>query len=208
MKISRNRSERPRSVSERGRAIVPFWALGGAATLVWLLVVMLGPRIGLTLAFERGGVLAGEVWRLATHSLAHLSGAHLAWNLLALAALAVLLSDALDAGGWWRCFVAGSCVAGLGVLAFEPGVAAMLGLSALLHAVCAAGGLARAADRRGVGAAILLLLVAKLAWERGGGTLPGTADLFGDRIAVAAHLYGALGGAAAAVFELLRRKRA
>jgi rhomboid family GlyGly-CTERM serine protease len=184
-----------------------FAALGLGSVLLWIPALAAGRRSALILIYDRTAVLRGEVWRLVTCHLAHLSGSHLAWNLLALLALAGLFGSALRPATWWRAALASALAASLGVLWLEPGILAMSGLSALLHGLLAAGAIGAIAAGRRSGYLALALLAAKLGAEQLGGAMPWTTGLLGSAIAVKAHLYGAIGGLAAALPEWLRRRR-
>lgn len=191
----------------RPHSAAVFVGLGLAALLLWLPVAAAGRGVAAWWIYQRPGVLRGEVWRLLTGHLVHLSGAHLAWNLAALAAIAVLFAPALRTAAWVRVALASALTAGLGLLWLQPDVLATAGLSALLHGLVAAGALAvAAAGRRGLGIAALALLAVKLLAEQLAGPLPWSSAAVGGGIAVDAHLYGALGGLAAGALELGRRR--
>jgi len=190
----------------RPHSAAVFAGLGLAALLLWMPVAAAGRRAALPWIYQRPAVLSGEAWRLLTGHLVHLSGTHLAWNLAALAAIGVLFAPALRPAAWLRVALASALTAGLGVLWLQPEVLATSGLSALLHGLVAAGALAVAAGgRRWLGIAAFGLLAVKLLAEQLAGPLPWSSAAAGGGIAVDAHLYGALGGLAAGLFELRRR---
>lgn len=156
------------------------------------------------LRYERGGVGAGEWWRLITAHFVHLDLQHavlntlgfvLMWSLFArdyrplqwLLIVAATLG-AIDAGLWFR----------------DTRVDWYVGASGALHGVMAAGTVAHM--RRGDldGWILAVFIVAKLAYEQWSGALP-----FNDialPVVVNAHLYGALGGIAAAAIMRPRRE--
>ena len=84
--------------------------------------------------------------------------------------------------------------AGLGVLAFEPEVRAMVGLSGLLHGLMAAGAVAAIRSGERLGWLFLAVLTAKIVWEQLFGPTAATQAALGGAIAVGAHLYGCLAG--------------
>ena len=57
---------------------VPYLTLGVAAASVGL---WFAPELGEALIYRRDLVAGGEVWRLVTAPLVHLSASHLVWNL-------------------------------------------------------------------------------------------------------------------------------
>jgi rhomboid family GlyGly-CTERM serine protease len=99
------------------------------------------------------------------------------WFLIVLAAAA-----AIDAGLWFR----------------DTGVLWYVGASGVLHGVMAAGILAELRRGELAGVALAVLLLAKLAYEQWTGALPFAGAAV--PVVVNAHLYGALGGVAAALW--------
>lgn len=160
--------------------------------------------LGAALAYARHELLRGELWRLLTVQLAHASWSHLAWNLLALGlCLAVLGPGLARREVPWVLAVAG-LGASLGVLAFHAEIGRMLGLSAALHGLYAAGAWRLCERRRAAGITLLATLAAKLALELLGEGSPAAA-LLEARLAGPAHLYGAVCGLLFAL--LLERER-
>jgi rhomboid family GlyGly-CTERM serine protease len=155
------------------------------------------------LAYVRAAVLHGEAWRLATCHLVHAGVPHLGWNLAGLGLVALAVGPALTGWRWFLVTAASASAASLGVLWLAPQVQAMAGLSGILHGQLAGGAWATARRGERLGWALLALLAAKLLAERLG-PLAWSASLLGARIAIDGHLYGALGGLAAAA--LLRRR--
>jgi membrane associated rhomboid family serine protease len=86
----------------------------------------------------------------------------------------------------------------VGVLAAQPEVQAMAGLSAVLHGLLAAGAVTEARRGRVLGAVFLALLAVKLVVDLLGG-VPAARIVLGRPIAAEAHLFGALAGALCAL---------
>jgi rhomboid family GlyGly-CTERM serine protease len=180
------------------RRFVPFAVLA----LVCVIAGLAGtPAVG-SLAYVRREILAGEPWRLLTTHLVHADRVHLLWNLAGLTLIAIAVGHELPARAWTLIIVTVGLVSSLGLLLLSPGTTAMAGLSAMLHALLAAGGVAALRRDRRVGSVLLFALVAKLAIERPGMWLAATR--FGWEIAIDAHLYGAIAGALAGL--LLARR--
>jgi rhomboid family GlyGly-CTERM serine protease len=154
------------------------------------------------LAYHRGGVLQGELWRLLTGHLVHASPSHLLWDVLPLVALGFLFERHL-ARRLWGALVVSALVVGGGLLLLSPGLALYSGLSGVLNGVWVAGALTAASRERASGEPRLALLyqicvlglLAKVGVEAGTGT-----PLFTDAAAMGgtpvplAHALGALGG--------------
>jgi len=164
-----------------------------------------GPAAVAALRYERTAIATGEWWRLLTCHLVHFDLRHLALNLAGFGLLWWLFVADARPRDWFGVALAAALAVGVGLYVLEPGVGWYLGLSGVLHGAWAAA--AVFAWRRWPLEAIVTgaLLCAKLIAERALGPLSGTLDP-ALPVIVAAHLYGALGGAAAAF--ALRRPRA
>jgi rhomboid family GlyGly-CTERM serine protease len=144
------------------------------------------------LEYDRGAVAGGELWRLVTGHLTHLSGEHLLWDALTFAVLAA----ACERRGRWR-LAATLAVSAMAIPAalfvLEPGLAVYRGLSGLDMAL--AGLLAATELRRGSrwAMAALLALGAKLAYELATGAVLFVA-LEGAEAVPLAHAVGAGAG--------------
>jgi len=95
----------------------------------------------------------------------------------------------------------------LGLWTLEPQLIWYVGLSGLLHGYLAAG----AIDGLRTGQIDYWLLtgflVVKLGYEQLVGPLPGSEGTTGGSVVVAAHLYGAIGGALSGAFLSFRKAR-
>ena len=80
-----------------------------------------------------------------------------------------------------------------------------VGLSGLLHGLLAAGIIAKLGAIDVETVVLALLLIGKLIWEQVGGPMPGSELTSGGPVVVDAHLYGTLGGIAAALLVRIRR---
>ena len=181
-------------------------ALGLGAMLVALWCA--GPGVTEVLRYERGPVLAGQWWRLATGHLVHADGAHLGWNLAGAGLVGWLFAAEYSWRGWCAIVAASVAAIDLGFLALGPGLDWYVGLSGVLHG-CMAAGLAAwiARSRDPLVIAIAAVFAAKLAWEQWHGALPFTAGTLAVPVVVEAHAYGALGGLGAAAALRFGRRR-
>lgn len=192
------------------------WLLCFSIAIV-ALALTFWPQGLLQFRYERLALAQGEVWRLASAHLAHVSGRHLLLNVAGLLLLCELLWDRLplrhgigllmvsaagiDALLWW----------------FHPELDWYAGLSGVLHGLWAGCALAlcwqvscRAGDDipptssksrqiplapAWIGGAGVVLLIVKLAAETLDGHALGLAHTIGAPVIGIAHLYGALLGA-------------
>ena len=174
------------------------------ALLVPLALAAGGQPWRTALEYQRAGLAAGEAWRLLTAHLVHLGVRHLWLDLAGLALLWGLYARALRPVAWLVALAAAVAAIDAGLWWLAPAVDWYVGLSGVLHGAWAAGAIGAWRESRGLAAASLALLAAKLAaeqWQQGG--VAGT----GLPVVVDAHLYGALGGLAGlAILGLLHRR--
>jgi rhomboid family GlyGly-CTERM serine protease len=153
------------------------------------------------LRYERAGIAAGEWWRLLTAHLVHLDFPHAALNALGLVMMWALFARDYGVRQWLIILACATLAIDAGLWLRDTGVAWYVGSSGVLHGVMAAGTLAHL--RRGDldGWILAAFIVGKLGYEQWTGALPfeGTAA-----VVVNSHLYGAIGGLAAAA--LLRAR--
>lgn len=176
---------------------VPYLTFGVAAVSAWL---WFAPELSGALVYRRDLVLGGEVWRLLTAPLVHLSSSHLAWN-LAVFLWAASCCERRCPQGLVRALAASALLAGLVALAFQPQLAVYGGLSGLATAAVVLLALLERREpvcprpARALWTVVLLLAVAKPLVELGlPGPLFAVADPGGWRPLPSAHLLGALSG--------------
>jgi len=176
------------------------WILPGVLALALAGVHLAGPDAMHALRYERTAILAGEPWRLVTGHLVHFDLAHLGWNLVGVMLVWILFAREFTWRGWLIVLFASTAAIDLGFLAFEPDLEWYVGFSGVLHGCMAAGLVAWL--RSGWHAPTVLvaaIFVGKLLWEQLSGPLPFTAGTMSLPVIHAAHSYGAVGGALAAI---------
>ena len=174
-----------------------------------LLVVALGlggEETRLALRYERVAIQAGEYWRLVSAHMVHLGWSHLLLNLAGFVMVWMLFSRAFSLAGWLCITLASMLAMDLGFFFLDRELGWYVGLSGLLHGLFMAG----AANEmwRGLKEGYLLFGFGclKLLWEQTAGPIPLTQETSGGPVIVNAHLYGAIGGfAAAAALEFFSR---
>jgi hypothetical protein len=161
------------------------------------------------LAYEREGLAAGQWWRGLTAHVVHLDFEHAVLNAAGLALLWTLFAGLLRGRDWLLTVLLSVAAVDLGLWYLQPQVHWYVGASGVLHGIMAGGcvALLRSGDRAGWPATVLC--VAKLAYEQWQGALPFETHA---TVVTAAHLYGAVGGAlaalpAAAQAAILRRRK-
>jgi len=88
-------------------------------------------------------------------------------------------------------FIALLCSAGL---MLDMQLNRYVGFSGVLHGLFIIGARFEMRRYKLSGVVLLLLIVAKLIWEQVFGAMPGSEEMTGGRVAVNAHLYGAVAG--------------
>lgn len=156
-----------------------------------------GDNLRMLLRFDREPIQAGQYWRLLTAHLVHLGWRHALMNLVALGLIIIGFRPLMSWRRWGIVAIASVAAIDFGLWFSTPPVIWYVGLSGVLHGLVVAAALALVRLAPRTGAAILIAVAVKLAWELFRGALPFTAELAGGDVIVEAHLWGAIGGAAA-----------
>lgn len=187
------------------RAHQGMWLVGLVAGVAVLLACA-GEPARLALRYERLAVLDhAQLWRLVTGHLVHAGPAHLLLNMAGLGLIAALFPRDYSVRQWLIVLVASIATIDAGFVLFEPQLQWYVGLSGVLHGALAAGAIAWwRHESRVLALALIAILMLKLGWEQWQGALPFSGDM---TVIVAAHLYGAIGGAAAGllIWQISRR---
>jgi rhomboid family GlyGly-CTERM serine protease len=187
-------------------ALLPPRAGALAACLAPLVALSLaGDAAVAALRYDRAALAAGEWWRLVSAHLVHFDVAHLAMNLAGFVLLWWLFVRDAAWRDWALVGLASALTIDAGLWFLAPDLGWYVGLSGVLHGWWA-GALAARARWRLEGHVTFALLVLKLAVEQWrGGLSTGLGAAL--PVIVDAHLYGALGGLAAAFALRLGRAR-
>ena len=178
------------------------WGLALAGCAAALLAPMLAGEAGREwLRYDRLALAHGEWWRLATAHLVHLSWRHALLNVLGLALLWALFARDYAPRQWLLIVCSAALAIDAGLWLLDSTLQWYVGSSGVLHGVLAAGALAHLRRRAPDGWLLAGLLAGKLAYEHWAGALPLAGDV---TVVLPAHLYGAAGGALAALVLGLR----
>lgn len=168
--------------------------LAASLAVVSLAAMIGGPELLLAIRYERDAILAGQVWRVLTTHVAHLSWEHLGLNLGGLALLWIMFSRHLTIGRWAVVMAASGIGVSMGLMALHPELQWYVGMSGLLHGMFVAGAVAAIHAGYRFEWTLLGLIVVKLLWEQISDAAPATAQIVGGSVIVDAHLYGAIAG--------------
>ncbi len=168
----------------------------GLCAVLWLAEILGGDALRRAWALERQAVLDGQVWRLVTAHLVHLSRIHTILNILGLWLVAAALWSALTGPMLLRSVLWSGAAISIGWVLLQPAGVSYVGFSGITHGIYAFGGLNML--RRGpvwLGWTVLALLAVKLGHELFLGAVPGAEEEIGGKVALLAHSLGTFGGA-------------
>jgi len=159
------------------------------------ILVMLAGDLGKeALRYDRVWIGQGEAWRLISGHFTHLGWSHLALNSVGLLLVWYLVGEAYTLRSWAMVIGMTLATMDVGFWLLNPELYWYVGMSGLLHGLLAAGIVARWNSIDAETVILMLLIIAKIAWEQFSGPVPGSESTSGGPVVVDAHLYGALGG--------------
>ena len=145
--------------------------------------------------YSRPDIEIGQWWRFLTGNFIHLSWRHFAMNAVGLVAIYVLFPKILQPRSFLLVILLSSLAVTWGLWLFSPTIYWYVGLSGALHgALVVLLILDYVASKSVINIGLMILVIAKLAWESLLGPLPGSESTAGGPVVEIAHLYGALGG--------------
>ena len=174
-----------------------------AVCLALLLLTLGGEPVRAALRYDRAALALGQWWRLLSAHLVHLNLHHALLNCAGLALVWALFARDYSAPHWLIVLLCSALAIDAGLWLGDSTVLWYVGSSGVLHGAMAAGAVAGIRRRQREGWILAILLVLKLLYEQSTGPLPLSGS---DPVVVDAHLYGVLGGCAAAAFLALRRR--
>lgn len=146
------------------------------------------------LRYDRNLLAQGEIWRLVTGHLLHLNWPHFWLNMGGILIVAMFFRHDCTAWQWLGLIMLSCLVISTGLYLFDPKMFWYMGLSGVLHSLFIVGAWYERRRFALSGNVLLLLLIGKLVYEQIGGGLESSEALIGARVAVDAHLFGALAG--------------
>ena len=146
------------------------------------------------LEFHRDKIAAGEIWRIFTGQFVHANPTHLLLNIVGIGFIWLLHAEHRTQSQYYihNAFLA--LWTGLGIWLFVPDIKVYTGLSGLLHGVIVWGALKDIQVGMRSGILLFIGIWAKLAWEQWAGPSAEVGALIQSRVAIEAHLIGAIGG--------------
>ena len=155
-----------------------------------------GDPVRNALSFDRSALAAGEWWRILSAHFVHLDATHALLNGLGVVLMWALFARDYTPGRWATIYLAACLAVSAGLWFFNGEVAWYVGASGALHGAMSAGTVAHIRRRDLDGWILAAFVIGKLAYEQIAGSMPFAG---GANTIVDAHLYGAIGGFAAAL---------
>ncbi|MFW8589548.1 rhombosortase [Glaciecola sp. 2405UD65-10] len=162
--------------------------------LVSVVVFLLGSPLEASFEFSRVGLEKGEYWRLITAHFAHTNSVHLILNLAGLFILYLLYGEYTKPRFYAVLFLLLALVVSCNVYLFNPELHFYVGLSGVLHGLFAWGVVQDITHKRKSAYLLLAGLFIKIMHEQLFNDTAFVANLIDARVAIDAHLYGAIGG--------------
>ncbi|MEZ8286459.1 rhombosortase [Vibrio splendidus] len=153
--------------------------------------------------WDKNAIADGQWWRILTGNFSHTNHSHLLMNLAGLWIISYLFKPSKK-----------QLVLALLVISLVTGIALLLssiqiyvGLSGTLHGLFGLFALSEALNGRRSSWLLVLGLVAKIAWEQLVGPSSTTGELINARVAIEAHLAGALAGGFISIVSFLTNRK-
>lgn len=166
------------------------------------LILQFEPMASLT-EWHAYNIRHGEWWRIVTGNLTHTNFAHLGMNLAGLWVIGFIFRPSVR--NFSIVFLV-LCTF-VGAMNLFTNMSVYVGLSGVLHGLFGFWALAEVFDGRRSSLVLVGGLIAKVAWEQFYGPSTSTAAMIGARVAIDAHLFGAIGGMGMAWLEKLTHRR-
>ncbi len=183
-----------------------YWHFAAFLIIISLVVGAFGDLGRDWFKYDRLAIESGEYWRFATAHIVHLGQSHLNLNLLGFVLTWLLVGRNYTVPEWIFVTFVAVLLQSLGFWYLDTNMQWYVGISGLLHGFMIAGAAKGIKTYRTESLVLSGLVVSKLIYEQLLGPLPGSESTAGGSVVVNAHLYGALGGATAALILWRRDK--
>lgn len=152
------------------------------------------PASGQYFAYDRYAIQGLETWRLLTGNLVHTNGYHLLLNLAGVVLLWALHGEHYRAGLYLKVFAWCGLGTSAGLYFYAPDLIWYAGLSGALHGIFAWGACMDILNRMKSGWVLLAGVAVKVIYEQTVGGSADVAALIDAKVAIDAHLFGAMSG--------------
>jgi len=152
--------------------------------------------------FQRDLFTQGQWWRGLTSHFLHTNFNHLLLNLAAVVLLWALHGRFYTYKNYSAVFIASSITTTFGIYVYSPEISQYVGLSGVLHGFFIWGALQDIKNKDKTGYLLLIGVIGKVAYEQIVGPSEDVAQLISATVAINAHLWGMIGGAAVGLLSL------
>ncbi len=164
-------------------------------TLVLAVIIYFLPgAIENTLIYDRSQIANGELWRILTGHLAHTNLNHLLLNLAGLVMLWALHGDHYNHKPVLGLLISCALICSIGMYLFTPEMQRYVGLSGVLHGVFVWGAIKDIQKGWKSGYLLLIGVFVKVIHEQVFGASADVQSLINAKVAIDAHMWGAIGG--------------
>ena len=147
-----------------------------------------------TLVYQHQLISQGELWRGFTGHLLHTNGIHLVLNLAALILLWALHGHFYNLINYSLLFISSAIICSVGLYFFSPDITRYVGLSGIIHGIFVFGAMMDIHNKDKTGYLLFIGVWLKIAHEQFYGAGDHVSDLINAKVAIDAHLWGAVGG--------------
>ncbi|NMP16753.1 rhombosortase [Thalassotalea sp. Y01] len=170
------------------------WLLPAIVFVIAVIIHFLPKPIIDQLIYHRDLIAQGEWWRLLTGHFAHTNTNHLLLNLAGLTMLWALHGEHYRHHTYAISITVAALVCSIGMYFLSPDTVRYVGLSGVLHGIFVWGAIKDIHKGWRSGYLLLIGVWAKIAYEQLAGSSADVEKLINARVAIEAHLYGAIGG--------------
>jgi len=152
-------------------------------------------QLGESLIYKRSSVSHGEWWRFISAHFFHTNLYHFLLNVVALILLWALQGHTYTIRAYLLVFFCSALLSCLGIHFFSPDLSQYVGLSGALHGIFIWSALLEISYKEKTGYLLLLGILLKILYEQFYGASTDLSVLISAKVAINAHLWGAIGGA-------------
>lgn len=176
--------------------------------LTCIVIVFMLLQLGPILDFDRDAINQGEIWRILTGQFMHSNFYHLFLNVLGILFIWLLHAEYTQPRQYAFNVLFLALWTGVLIYFLAPNIIVYTGLSGLLHGVIVWGAALDCRRKMITGYLLFVGIWLKIAFEQTQGASVEVASLIESRVAIEAHLYGAIGGVILFIAECIyARKR-
>ncbi|WP_334061999.1 rhombosortase [Alteromonas genovensis] len=173
-----------------------------------LIAFFFEPQASEWLAYDRYAIQGLDTWRLITGNFVHTNGYHLLLNIVGLILLWALHGEHYLPARFLKVFIWCCIATSAGLYFFSENLIWYAGLSGALHGLFVWGACMDIKEKMTSGWLLLVGIAIKVGYEQYNGSSSQVAELIDAKVAVDAHMFGAVGGLIIFLLMISTAKRA